>query len=446
LRQRRELLFGSFFLLEKENDGKREGKRKRISFPEYWHTFCCSTCGMLLNRKVFPRIFRKEVRMISCSVFKKGVSFFFGSLFFLFTGFSLLLSDEPSSTSSPEGVTAPLLEKELPSSPPVFPQKEAGELKIDGYFFGDYYYFMNHFRDPGRGEHGVWLRRVYLNVRGRYGKVKSLVRLEMNSADNALVTKPVEDRLVPYLKNGEVEYGYMDGHSVVVGLVGTPTWWWVEDFWGYRWVEKVPVDLYRLGRAVDTGVGFLGKVGVVSYRGLFGSGKGVAPEDNKGKVGYGGVLVEVLGDWLYLWGEGEYGDDVGKKDDSHLLQGFVGLKEGGFRGGAQYAYYKRYGLPGAGATIVRVPSVFFVYGFGDVGVFLRYDRVIDPLRGGDKIVYLRLGDGYPVHFVLGGLDWVVTKQFRVSPNFEGVVFGKSVWGDRPSRPVYVGRMSFFVNF
>ena len=52
--------------------------------------------------------------------------------------------------------------------------------------------------------------------------------------------------MVPIVKDAWLKYKFAN-QSIYLGMSATPTFALIEDTWGYRSVEKVSVDLYKMG-------------------------------------------------------------------------------------------------------------------------------------------------------------------------------------------------------
>ena len=47
-------------------------------------------------------------------------------------------------------------------------------------------------------------------------------------------------------------------HTLLLGLIGTPLYDTLDEFWGYRPMEKTPIDLFKFGNSREFGVGMKG--------------------------------------------------------------------------------------------------------------------------------------------------------------------------------------------
>lgn len=327
-------------------------------------------------------------------------------------------------------------------------------VKVSGYFFGDLYGFVSHQNPEVSGQTGVWLRRVYVNFEKKFNPVSILVRFELNSPDSSLsaateIAPAASNTLNPYLKNLIFTYALSEDHKLQAGIIPTPTWKRIEDEWGYRSVEKIPLDLAKFGSASETGLSLQGPIigKLLSYHLLVGNGNGIRSETDKGKVAQLALASELM-EGLLIEGYGEYNDKKFTANDSWIAQGFVQYKLPALRLGAQYDFIRVIGTPGK-ATRVRIASLYAVLPGESLSLFVRGDRVFDPNPKAKDIEYLRLASNARYTFLLAGVDIPLVKnqgiKVNFQPNLEGVIYDKPEKGETP-KPVGVGKLTLFARF
>jgi hypothetical protein len=323
-------------------------------------------------------------------------------------------------------------------------------VQVSGYFFGDAYGFISHQNPEVTGQTGVWFRRVYLNFEKKWDPFTFLLRFELNSPDSAIsyargVTPAGSDSLRPYLKNLALSYNFSQSQNLSLGIIPTPTWNRIEKEWGYRPVEKTPLDLAKWGSAVETGLSLAGTFleKALSYHLLGGNGNGLRSESDKGKVVMLSLASEPI-EGLLLEVYGDYNDKPDIKNDSFTLQGFAQYKTDPFRVGVQYDFVRVIGTPG-NATRVRLASLYAVFSGESVSFYLRGDRFFDPNPKAKDIEYIRLDPKARYTLLLAGLDLPVAKNISVLPNIEGVIYDKPEKGEKP-KPVSIARLTLFVRF
>ncbi len=287
--------------------------------------------------------------------------------------------------------------------------------KISGYMFGDYYYVAQNHDPTIEGRNGLWFRRIYFTYdHGLSDEFSVRFRLELSSAGNFIngVT------LQPFMKDGYLKWS-KSGHSIILGLSPTPTFEYIEEFWGYRAIEKTPADLYKFGSSRDLGIAFKGTLGAakkVRYHFMLANGGGNNGADtNKGKkallsLGYqltSALYVEVYGDW-----EERPGDT-----NRYTWQGFLGFQKEKYRLGAQILQQTRQ-TPAADLKL-EVASFFAAAQLREkLWGYVRFDHGFDPFLDGPTIDYLPFDNTAEANFVIAGVDFEPVKQVHIMPNIE----------------------------
>ena len=299
--------------------------------------------------------------------------------------------------------------------------------KISGYMIGDYYNVMEHHNAALKGQNGFWFRRIYLTYDNTMTKnVSARLRFEMNSPGN-FTTK---GSLTPYVKDAYVRYT-TGLHSVSFGIAPTPTFEFIEEIWGYRPVEKTPLDQYKWDSSRDFGILALGALNAsktVNYAVQVGNGSGTQSESDKGKVVRGALNYRGK-QGLFLEGYVDKQDRVGTADYS-TWQLFGGIQKPNYRVGAQYAAQTRRPATPTGAELkLNVASVFAAAKASPrVNLFARVDRNFDPVPGGETIDYMPISDKATSTLTLFGLDITVDKALRLMPNLAIVTYGEDSKG------------------
>jgi len=309
-------------------------------------------------------------------------------------------------------------------------------LKIKGYMFGDYYGVASHHDAGTEGSNGFWFRRIYLTF-DKKASDDFDARLRFESASPGDFTS--KSKMEPSVKDAYVRWK-RGKRSVYMGLSGTPTWGVVEKYWGYRAVEKTPLDLQKLGSSRDFGLALKGSSGgdtKLAYHVMVGHGNSNKAETDEGKkvmgslsVFPGSVVVEVYGDFEVR---------PGGKDRS-TIQGFAAVKNGWGRAGVHVAQQSR--KDGDGGTLdLSVGSAFLVLDAGDqASVLVRVDRMFEPNPGGGGISYIPFDPTAKSTLILAGVDLKVHKGLSIIPNVEAVVYDAPDGGEAPSSTV-IGRVT-----
>jgi hypothetical protein len=308
----------------------------------------------------------------------------------------------------------------LTPAPPPPPAPPA--WRISGYMFGDYYYFQDDHDPKFDEQNGFWFRRIYLTYdHNLSSKIATRLRFEVNSPGNM-----TSSALTPYVKDASLRWTYHGTHQAWFGIFPTPTFEFIEGFWGLRHIEKTPADLYRTDSSRDFGIGLVGSFNEsqsLRYSYQFGNDSSTNAEVDKNKanriaVGYGkptGFAVE-----------GFYGNYARDGDtDRSIYQIFAGYRQPKFRGAFQYYRNTRNVATGGDLDL----DLYSGFGVFDIvkqkwTVFARVDRFDDPNPDGAGIAYLPIDPRAKYTFFLTGVEFYLLPSVRFTPNVETVSYGK----------------------
>ncbi len=285
--------------------------------------------------------------------------------------------------------------------------------KISGYMFGDYFYVLNSHDSSLKGQNGFWFRRIYFTYDHKLPSDLAVrFRLEMNSPGDF----ETRDTLKPYIKDAYLSWRKNE-HNLFVGISPTPTWEFIEGFWGYRSVEKTPLDLFKMGDSRDLGVAFKGKLSrVFGYHIMFANGEGTKSEVNKEKKVYASFLFS-LTEKIQFEFYGDYGQGADHMDN-FVYQGFLGYKSKKFRLGLQYSHQRKEQGTGKKTLELDVFSAFMVFKIGKNSIFLRWDRMNDPNPAGPKVSYVPFSGSNPFSLFIAGFDAKLSDNVSFIPNIE----------------------------
>jgi hypothetical protein len=333
----------------------------------------------------------------------------------------------------------PVPEPALAPAPSVEPWQE--RFNVSGYVFGDAYAVLAHHEPEVEDQNGFWIRRGYLTFDARVAdEWTARLRLEFNSPGDF----DTDSKLDPFVKDAYLAWK-RGGQELNLGLASSPTFEFVEGFWGHRPIEKTPIDLYRMGSSRDMGVAYKGATneGKVFYHAMLGNGSGDRAETNEGKkvmAGLGFRPTDALVAQVYA----DYEDRPGETDRS-TLQAFAGWTGSRSRYGLQYAVQDRE-VEDAPDEDVAVASAFGVWQLTDQGALVvRYDRSFDGYPDADQIPYLRIAADTP--FDLAILAWEQKLKHRISliPNIEFVKYRDNGDEKQLDDDLY-GRVTLFFEF
>ncbi len=325
----------------------------------------------------------------------------------------------------------------------IFAGEESGKNtgKIHGYMFGDYYYVSSNHDSGLVDQNGFWLRRVYLGYdKDLDGNFSMRLRLEMNTAGDFSSSF----RLEPYIKDAYLKWK-KSGNTIYAGISPSPTWGVIEHFWGYRSVERTPLDLQKWGSSRDFGIALKGKTpnGVVGYHLMLGNGNSNRSETNPGKKAMGAVSVHPTGA-LVLEGYLDWNDNPGGTDWI-TVQGFAGFKTDQAKIGLQYAQQTRKVENGKDIDLSLVSAFLVATINPKTNIFARVDRQFDPNPRGNSISYIPFDETAKSTFFVGGLDFSTAKNVHIMPNVEMVKYDENDAGVTPDTDV-IARVTTFFKF
>lgn len=322
----------------------------------------------------------------------------------------------------------------------------SGEIK--GYMINEYYSVLSHHNEEIEGRHGFWFRRIYFTYNNKLtDNIKMRLRFEMNSPGD-FVTSTTLNALV---KDAYLNFK-LSGQDVKVGIISPPTYDNIEEIWGYRVLEKTPLDLFKLRSSRDFGVvlkGNLDSKKTISYEAMVGNGSANKAEIDKGKIFYGQLGFKPA-EGLYLEVYGDY--ETQKDDKSYFVyQGFASYQDDWGRVGVQYSnmHFKQE-IEGEDDMEYdyQIFSAFAVIKAAkDLELIGRYDRAFgDGFENnfrGYKISYIPFADNAVSNLFIGAVSWNATKNVWLIPNIKYVFYDKPEEGQKPSEDIYANLTLWF---
>lgn len=314
------------------------------------------------------------------------------------------------------------------------------EGKFSGYMFGDYYYVISHNNKDLKNQNGFWFRRIYFTYDYKYTEQwQTRLRLEYNSPGDF----KTKDSIKPYIKDAYLQWK-KSNCNLFLGISPSPIWEYIEGFWGYRSVEKTPLDLYKMGDSRDFGIALLGTVGekkIFRYHLQLGNGAGIKSETNRRKKIAGSFLFDTQKK-VYI----ELYVDYEKLDvptSIYTYQAFLGWKGEKGRFGAMYSHQVRKNVsPGADMNI-DVASILAIAKANDkISLLFRLDRVADALPWGPTQSYIPLNSSSPFTLIIAGIDYSILKDIKLIPNIETVIYDETN-GVKPDKDVYLKITCFY---
>ena len=246
---------------------------------------------------------------------------------------------------------------------------------------------------------GLDLKRFYLTVDHKFTDIWSAnLTTDFNYSS-------VDGETQLFVKKAYLQGAFSKLATLRVGSANMPWIPFVEDWYGYRFVENTLVDRSHFGNSADWGVHLLGDSGLFNYQASAVNGGGYKNPtrsdsvDFEGRVGFQPIKSVMIG-------IGGYSGDLGKDTqstpalhDAHRYDAMVAYHGGGFRLGGEYFRASNWNNVLTPATDTAAGwSLWSSYDFGPASIFGRYDRV-NPSRYLDpslKDSYYNLGVAFPV--------------------------------------------------
>ena len=232
-------------------------------------------------------------------------------------------------------------------------------------------------------------------------------------------------------------------HRVLFGLSPTPTFNFIESFWGYRHVERTPLDLQGIASR-DTGIaasGPIAKNGAISYRVMYGAQIEFGSDSNDAGEWMGAVSWEPSSNWVFeLYGDFE--DPWSKGDGRRTLQGFMGYRTESARLGLQYSHQDRDDNQG-----IELASLFGVADFSEQWSFLgRVDRLFEPSIRGEDIAYLPFDPDATATLFILGVEARPFEFFSLVPNIEYIRYDDPDGPEHRPEDDLLVRLTFYLKF
>lgn len=314
---------------------------------------------------------------------------------------------------------------------------------ISGTVFSDFYWIpLNHNSDL-KGNNGFWFRRIRVTYdRKLSDSFSSRFRLDMNSEGDFLTNSSI----VPSVKDAYLKWTN-DTHSIYAGIASVPTWAVVEEVWGFRSVEKTPLDLQGFGSSRDFGIKVQGKIGEdekIGYNFMFGNGNNNRNELNESKKFMLALNYQLTDHWIVE----AYGDFNGQPNNRNIYtaHGFLGYQSEELNLGALYAYQFRNNTIIAGDLNMNLASLFANMKISEqLRSFLRVDHMFNPNPSGESIDYIPFSNQAESTLIIAGVDLLLDSTIHLIPNVETVIYGESPAGSIPNADL-IPRLTLHYNF
>ncbi len=302
---------------------------------------------------------------------------------------------------------------------------ESGQ--ISGYMIGEYFHFAAHHTGNGedglQGRHGFWFRRIYFTYDNSLSDGFKM-RFRLEAASTASLSEPTA--LVPFVKDAYLSWNFTKSASLIAGIQSPPSFAQVEEVWGYRSLEKPPLDLYRWTSSRDFGVSVKGGTNIV-YHAMFANGSANKTETDKGKKIYGSLGYKTGG--LFIEAMAQY-DRTKGVDDDLITQAFVSYQGKWGRLGLQFSHDSYKKRETDETYKYNIASIFAIYkpsekidligrwdhNFGD-GWKLNFD--------GASVAYVPFADNHEFDFFIVSLSWQAHKNVWIIPNLKLAAYSEN---------------------
>ncbi len=303
--------------------------------------------------------------------------------------------------------------------------------------FGDVYAVPIDHLPEAEGSVGAWIRRAYLTGDFNISKqIFARARVEINQDGDFVshaFTADLKDLFVRWT---------VGQHKLIFGRSSTPTFDLVEELWGYRHLEKTPLDLQGLPSR-DWGIAAHGPLSLdhaINYQIMVGAGGDIGRETGEspkimGRVSFGdskeGLLVGLYADYQRLPGL------------TDRTTGQVNIHFPFARGriGGLYSYQDRQADPR-----LEVASAYGIVDLSSkVSLIGRLDRLLSPSPSGNSIDYLPFDPSAKATLLIGGIEWRPCRYFSLTPNLESILYDRDDRGDKPQNDLLL-RLTFYVHY
>lgn len=303
------------------------------------------------------------------------------------------------------------------------------EVNWQGYMFGDLYYVADHHNPDIKNANGFWFRRIYSTWNFKLSdSIKGRLRLEM--ADIGDFSSKV--KMTPFVKDAYLQ-AKIGGQTLIAGISVSPTIGGIESLWGYRHLEKTPLDLYKFGNSREFGIALKGGE-TTYYHIMFANGNANLSESNKGKKFLGrfgfrpieGVVLEVYADH-------EWEIKEGKKYS--VLQGLIGYE--GKWGRTGFLYANRHYKNGDIEKDYGVFSGFVLVKASDnIDVIARFDKLFnEPIT--KTISYIPFSTEAIASFLITAVSFQVSDNVWLVPNVKYAFYDDTDLGKKPENDIYL---------
>lgn len=311
----------------------------------------------------------------------------------------------------------------------------SAQPKIKWLVFGDFFDAARHRNPAIKGNQGLSIRRINAWADHVFSsELSGRLRLEAASPGDFRG----DWRMQPLIKDFYVSWKKGQS-SIRVGLIPTLPMETLEGAMGYRYLEKSPLDLYRLVETRDQGLSATIPVGKrTQLSAMLSNAVGTRGRQRRGAV-YAAKLTQKLTDQVQLEIYGDYQD---RADSWRTAQANLTYVAGPWKAALLWAAQQR--TSAAVRTYLAIGSLYVSYQANERWTpFLRLDVLSGPVPGAARIPYLSMAPTGAPRLISVGAEGKIRKNFKVAPNVEIVTYERSGLAPRPKTDVFF-RLTFVV--
>ena len=270
---------------------------------------------------------------------------------------------------------------------------------LSGLVFYNYAYDLS---EDAVNDAGFGLDRVYLTYTADLSEDLSY----KFQADMQNKNTSVKSAYYMYIKNAKVDWRSPLG-KITLGMQGMNVFNVVEKTWGFRFLQKSPMDKYKFSSSADLGIGYSGKFNVINYSFMITNGSGYknTEDDKYKKISAQFVFGEkklVKNDGYNIglvYAQEPYSDSESK----NLISFFGGYAKNGFRFGGEFDMHNDSGTK----INEQIKAIYGSYKLNTELELLIYYDMFDPDLDTED-------DG--TTFLRTGINYYPTKGLIITPN------------------------------
>lgn len=219
-------------------------------------------------------------------------------------------------------------------------------------------------------------------------------------------------QMTAFVKNAFLNYKH-NNLSVDFGMIPTTQFKVQENFWGYRYMEKVFQDAYDFASSADLGTSVTYKFGEVLSADIAlynGEGYKKLQSDEYMKTAFGTTITPVKE--LVIRGMADF---MGKDSMQNTYAGFIGYKAKKFSLGAEYNYQTNHSM--INGHDYFGPSFYGTYvASKKVKIFARYDDLQSKTPSGETENWNLDEDG---SLFMVGVEYSPVNGIKLTPRYRG---------------------------